>query len=128
MPSRPKKPCSRPGCHNVTGGRYCDEHQGYTKAGGARGPRPRGYDQVRGTAAQRGYDAKWRAYREDYLRVNPTCKQCGGKATVVDHVIPHKGNKGLFWTRFNHQPLCKSCHDRKTATFDGGFGNKQREY
>jgi 5-methylcytosine-specific restriction protein A len=44
----------------------------------------------------------------------------------VDHIIPHKGNKGLFWTRFNHQALCKSCHDRKTATEDGGFGHGTR--
>ena len=26
MPRRPKKPCSFPGCPNLTEGRYCDEH------------------------------------------------------------------------------------------------------
>ena len=44
------------------------------------------------------------------------------KATVVDHITPHKGNQQLFWDRNNWQPLCKQCHDRKTATEDGGFG------
>ena len=36
-------------------------------------------------------------------------------ATVVDHVIPHRGNKQLFWDEKNWQPLCKSCHDLKTG-------------
>nr|WP_292832122.1 HNH endonuclease signature motif containing protein [Mesorhizobium sp.] len=32
----------------------------------------------------------------------------------------------LFWDRSNWQPLCKPCHDRKTATSDGGFGREGR--
>lgn len=43
-------------------------------------------------------------------------------ATVVDHNIPHKGNKVLFWDVSNWQSLCKACHDAKTAREDGGFG------
>jgi 5-methylcytosine-specific restriction endonuclease McrA len=30
---------------------------------------------------------------------------------VVDHIIPHKGDKALFWDEKNWQPLCKYCHD-----------------
>ncbi|WP_309252328.1 HNH endonuclease signature motif containing protein [Paenibacillus spongiae] len=45
-------------------------------------------------------------------------------ATVIDHIKPHKGNKVLFWDRNNWQPLCKSHHDKKTARYDGGFGNE----
>jgi 5-methylcytosine-specific restriction protein A len=41
---------------------------------------------------------------------------------VVDHIVPHKGEKVAFWNRANWQPLCKRCHDIKTATEDGGFG------
>jgi 5-methylcytosine-specific restriction protein A len=44
-------------------------------------------------------------------------------ATVVDHIIPHKGDKRLFWDIKNWQPLCASCHGIKTAKEDGGFGN-----
>jgi 5-methylcytosine-specific restriction protein A len=44
-------------------------------------------------------------------------------ASVVDHIKPHKGDKRLFWDMKNHQPLCKRCHDVKTAKFDSGFGN-----
>ena len=32
-------------------------------------------------------------------------------ATVVDHIIPHRGDMTLFWDSANWQPLCKSCHD-----------------
>jgi len=32
-------------------------------------------------------------------------------ATVVDHIIPHKGDDKLFWDQTNWQPLCKECHD-----------------
>jgi 5-methylcytosine-specific restriction protein A len=47
-------------------------------------------------------------------------------AVVVDHIIPHKGDKALFWDSGNWQALCKRCHDVKTATEDGGFGRNRR--
>jgi len=40
------------------------------------------------------------------------------KATVVDHVIPHRGDEALFWDRSNWRPLCKRCHDQKTRRED----------
>ena len=36
------------------------------------------------------------------------------KATVVDYIVPHRGDQKLFWDKSNWQPLCKACHDRKT--------------
>jgi 5-methylcytosine-specific restriction protein A len=45
---------------------------------------------------------------------------------VVDHRIPHRGDKRLFWDQSNWQSMSKTCHDRKTATADGGFGNISR--
>nr|WP_211224439.1 HNH endonuclease signature motif containing protein [Eremococcus coleocola] len=50
------------------------------------------------------------------------CKKHGRTtvATVVDHIVPHKGNKKLFWDSNNHQSLCESCHNRKTASKDMG--------
>jgi 5-methylcytosine-specific restriction protein A len=82
---------------------------------------------VRKTAAQRGYDGKWQKYRAAYLKshaycVDPRHGEVLVLATVVDHIIPHRGDKRLFWLHSNHQPLCKRCHDIKTATEDGGFG------
>ena len=43
-------------------------------------------------------------------------------ATVVDHRKPHRGDPVTFWDTTRWQSLCKSCHDRKTATQDRGFG------
>ena len=40
------------------------------------------------------------------------------RATVVDHIIPHRGDRILFWDQNNWQPLCKPCHDRKTGEED----------
>lgn len=37
-------------------------------------------------------------------------------ATVVDHIVPHKGDYELMWAEWNWQPLTKKAHDRKTAT------------
>jgi 5-methylcytosine-specific restriction protein A len=81
----------------------------------------------RGTAAERGYDHRWRQARLSFLAEHPLCVTCEAKgltveATTVDHVVPHKGDPVLFWDRGNWQALCKPCHDHKTATEDGAFG------
>lgn len=52
--------------------------------------------------------------------------QCHRVATVVDHVIPHKGDWTLFCGGMNYenlQGLCGRHHSMKTASEDGGFGN-----
>lgn len=121
MPSKAKRTCLKPGCLNLTSERYCERHEA---------ERQRQDQQERGTAAQRGYSSQWRKARAGFLEKHPLCKCChaAGKitaATVLDHVVPHKGDKGLFWDRENWQPLCKACHDSKTAREDGGFGNKR---
>jgi 5-methylcytosine-specific restriction protein A len=113
MPSKPLKPCNKLGCPNLTRDKYCDNHKQLDT----------NYDIHRGTAAQRGYGAKWRRARAGYLSQHPICVRCGDVATVVDHIQPHKGDMNLFWSVANWQPLCKRCHDRKTVKEDGGFGN-----
>ena len=37
------------------------------------------------------------------------------RATVVDHIRPHRGDWALFVDPANHQSLCKRHHDQKTA-------------
>jgi 5-methylcytosine-specific restriction protein A len=74
---------------------------------------------MRGGAAFRAYDRKWREARAAYLRRHPLCVSCqaDGKlvpATVVDHVLPHRGDQRLFWDVNNWQSLCHECHSRKT--------------
>jgi 5-methylcytosine-specific restriction protein A len=110
MPRKPKKPCSFPSCPNLTENKYCDNHAKL-------------YSKERASSAERGYDSRWRKSRSRFLKVNPLCLNCQAegklvKATVVDHIVPHRGDKKLFWDESNWQPLCKRCHDRKTRTKD----------
>ena len=72
------------------------------------------------TTAQRGYGGKWQRYRLKFLERNVLCVMCRAQgkvteATVVDHIVDHRGNQALFWDRSNHQALCKPCHSVKTA-------------
>ena len=85
---------------------------------------------VRQTASQRGYTSKWSRHSKARLARHPFCVDPYGThgerdvlAQVTDHITPHRGNQRLFWDPKNHQSLCKCCHDRKTATEDGGFGH-----
>jgi 5-methylcytosine-specific restriction enzyme A len=81
------------------------------------------------SAAARGYDRKWRKAREDYLRLHPLCVMCetAGQitsATVVDHKIPHHGDRTLFWDRHNWQALCAPHHDgekKRQESRAGGY-------
>lgn len=81
---------------------------------------------------QRLYKLKpWRQLRRMVLSDEPLCRRCGEKgiltpAVEVDHIEPHRGDMGLFYSRANCQPLCRPCHSAKTATEDGGFGNVRR--
>lgn len=75
---------------------------------------------MRESAAARGYDRRWQTLRSRFLRRFPLCVECrsAGRltpATVIDHVIPHRGDDRLFWDETNWQPLCKQCHDKKTG-------------
>lgn len=54
MPKSPKRPCRYPGCPNLCeSGTYCPAHS-------AEAP-----DRLRGSAAVRGYNARWREARRD---------------------------------------------------------------
>lgn len=73
------------------------------------------------------YNHQWVKVRARFLKENPLCLECYKQgritpANVVDHITPHKGDERLFWDQSNYQPLCKKCHDTKTAKEDGGFG------
>ena len=68
-----------------------------------------------------------RIVRRAFLKRHPLCAVYQGKgilkvAKVVDHIIPHKGDPGIFWDQSQWQSLCVSCHSRKTAVSDGRWG------
>ena len=110
MPKAPKRPCRHPGCPNLCDkGVYCLQHMEFSS------------DRMRGGADARGYNAEWRRARKAFLQKHPLCVQCLKEgfitpATVVDHIIPHRGDGKLFWDENNWQPLCKDCHDQKTGS------------
>jgi len=126
MPVKPGRPCKERACphlsHDGTG--YCPEHLKQAR---------RVADAGRGNASERGYTARWHKARTVYLNENPLCVHCLKEqpprytpASVVDHIIPHRGDYNLMWDEGNWQPLCAYHHNVKTATEDGAFGHKKR--
>ena len=80
--------------------------------------KPRKRERVK--TAERGYDARWRRARLYYLRRHPWCVECDKHglhvfAEHLDHIVPHKGSKELFWDETNWQGLCAVCHGHKSA-------------
>ena len=122
MPPAIGKPCATPGCSAiVTKGSRCEEHRHKVASDEYRDDRRR-----RGTAHERGYDAKWQHYRKDYLARNPLCVVCltanrVTPANQIDHIRPRAIWPELFWESSNHQAICTKCHKRKTAAERDGL-------
>lgn len=106
MPVRPARICAWLSCSSLVEGDgcYCRRH--------ARAVR-RNHDEQRPPAHRRGYGGPWRRLRLLVLNHEPFCRLCGAPATEVDHIVPLRagGTNELS----NLQPLCKSCHSRKTG-------------
>lgn len=73
-------------------------------------------DKRRGTAHERGYDSRWQRTSRGYLDKHPLCvaSKANGiirAATLVDHIIPHRGDKKLFWDPTNWQALSDEAHN-----------------
>lgn len=112
MPYKPMHPCRQPGCPELIPAedKYCEKHK-------AMHP-----EEIR-SAASRGYNSRWRKESKHYLQTHPLCEECMKHgvytaATVVDHIVPHRGDPVLFWNQSNWQALCKRCHDKKTGQED----------
>jgi 5-methylcytosine-specific restriction protein A len=124
MPARPPTPCTTPGCANraAEGGR-CPACRSRRRDTGA---------QLRGTAAQRGYDARWRGRRTPYLAEHPACALCGRAATVADHwplsrrQLVDRGDPDPD-APGHLRPLCRPCHAAETARHQpGGWARERR--
>ena len=126
VPTRPLHPCHKPRCPNLTSGKYCGVHEQRALEV------QRARDRQRGSSTDRGYDARWRRARARFLSEHPLCacpehrgRDDAPVATVVDHIVPHRGDERLFWDEANWQPMAKACHDRKTAIEDGRWGARE---
>ena len=114
MPYKARKPCGHPGCPALIpeGTQYCEKHLSI-------------HPEAVRSASGRGYGSRWQKVSKQFLRENKFCVMCLREspprytlATVVDHIVPHRGDNHLFWDRGNWQPLCKRHHDIKTGNED----------
>jgi 5-methylcytosine-specific restriction endonuclease McrA len=60
----------------------------------------------------------WQIRRLWQLQREPFCRKCLQSnrhtiANTADHIIPHRGDKRLFWSRSNLQSLCEVHHGEK---------------
>ena len=91
----------------------------------------------RRSAQERGYSKRWARASQAFLARYPNCgmrpnfkpavmSRCYDedrltRATLTDHVEPHRGDPVKFWDALNNwQALCRDCHAIKTAHEDGG--------
>ena len=121
--------CRAAGCNKLVAipERYCEFHKkDYQKWLSENRPKPsharyqrRMYGSKEGKYQQFYNTTAWRKLSQQVLKNNPVCVACLSngiirKADVVDHIIPIR----VDWTKRldadNLQPLCNSCHRRKT--------------
>jgi 5-methylcytosine-specific restriction endonuclease McrA len=86
------------------------------------------------SSAARGYGYAWQMARAEHLLAHPFCayclrdagieatsiegvvlecaakRVCVPRATLVDHMDPHRGDMALFWDRSRWQSLCTNHH------------------
>ena len=112
LPYKSLVPCRHQNCPALIkpGTMYCEEHKPL-------------HPEVVRSAHSRGYNKRWQRESKTFLKSHPLCEECkkNGRyvqATVVDHIVPHRGDQKLFWDRENWRALCKSCHDKKTGRED----------
>lgn len=107
LPRRPKRPCSYPGCPNLTDGRFCEEHAKLEA---------RRYERYeRDPATKRRYGRAWKRIRDKYVQEHPVCELCYKKGLLVEteqvhHIKPLA--EGGDHSRENLIALCSSCHAR----------------
>ncbi len=107
MAQKPLRPCNHAGCRELTREGWCPKHKPKYK---------------RGESKQWHWMYSlpvWERLRGDQLLREPWCAECAKRgervrATVADHIVPHRGDMKCFTDPDNLQSLCKRCHDRKT--------------
>lgn len=108
MPNRAPRECNESGCRELVVGSYCPKHEAK-----ARKARDEYFDAKRGTAAQRGYDARWRRIRAAFLKAHPSCSRCPNPSAEAHHRVELRKGGTNEWS--NLEALCKPCHSSHTA-------------
>lgn len=110
-----KKICSAVGCHTLVpfGQKYCEKHSYLQRRDDER--RNQFFIGKSKSEFTEMYALpEWRRLRTAQLRNNPQCAKCGGLATEVHHIIPHRGDMNLFLDQNNLVSLCHDCHLQET--------------
>lgn len=110
MPKKPKRPCSYPGCPELTDSRFCEQHAKQEAK------RYEKYD--RDPVTRKRYGREWKRIRDRYIVEHPLCEECKkkGKLTPVQevhHIIPL--SKGGTHAEDNLMSLCTPCHSEVSA-------------
>ncbi len=63
---------------------------------------------------------RWKVMAKQQLAVEPCCRLCRSEgllvqASIVDHVVPHRGDEQAFFNSANLQSLCRRHSNIKTA-------------
>jgi len=109
-----KKFCLHQGCATLVDSGRCDKHSNDIQVARQQ------YDKHRPEWHSMYKDPRYQKARTRYLQRHPLCVECEEigqivPATILDHIIDHKGDYDLFWDESNWQGLCESDHNSKTA-------------
>lgn len=107
MPRKPKRPCSYPGCPNLSDDRYCKDHRSLVN---------KSYNKhQRDPESNKRYGRSWKRIRDRYIKAHPLCEECEkhGRLTTaeeVHHILPL--SRGGTHDTDNLLSLCRSCHNK----------------
>ena len=125
MPTRPLRPCTVPGCPALSRGGPCAQHKGTISDRTAVARKEA--DAKKGPDRAFYWSKPWREVRARVLAEEPSCFcGCGLPSNTVDHVKNRREYPALALERANLHGWYDRCHNRKTATLEGGFGNAIR--
>ncbi|MGM9641465.1 MAG: HNH endonuclease [Faecousia sp.] len=107
MPTKPKRPCSYPGCPNLTDEQYCADHAAVAR---------RQYNKYqRDPDINKKYGRAWKRIRDRHISQHPLCEECEKQGRLVPaEEVHHKKpiSQGGTHARDNLMSLCRSCHTK----------------
>lgn len=119
MPIKPKRPCNKPGCPELTTGRFCEKHQ--IEGEKQRAESDKYYDKhQRNQKAKAFYKSRaWQAARRRTLiRDHYLCQDCfqENRITQAD-TVHHRVEISKDWSKRldidNLLSLCSACHNKR---------------